>query len=102
MTFYDFIQIMPPQDDKEIISFTSFCKVDASFPKTNDPAKLAIYLYLKLNPQQTTGFQKLLMLYYHFKPENLPKRAFAREDMSLATINLIITLQNASEDYHWN
>lgn len=100
-TFYDFIATLEPGDDATR-KFISMCKIDDDFPKTNDPAKLACYLYLKLDPKLTTAFQELLMLYHHMHPERLPKRAFIREDMALATINIIVSLQNASAEYKWN
>lgn len=101
-TFYDFVCAMPSQSDKAINTFVSMCKVDELFPKTNDTAKLACYLYLKLDEQATGAFQKLLMLYCQMHPERLPKRALAREDMALSTINLIVSLQNASAEYKWH
>ncbi len=62
-TFYDFVCDMPLQTNEPINTFISMCKVDEHFPETNDTAKLACYLYLKLDEQATEAFQKLLMLY---------------------------------------
>ncbi len=101
-TFYNFICSMPVQEDAYTNKFISMCKIDEDFPRSNDPAKLAIHLYLKLDPKMTTTFQRLLMLYHKVHPERLPKRAFARQDMALATINIIVSLQNASTEYKWN
>ncbi len=101
-TFYDFITTLPTQEDPHCAKFISMCKVDTDFPRTNDPSILAIYLYLKLDDKLTEAFQKLIMLYQYEHPERLPKRAFIRQDMALATINLIVYLQNASAEYKWH
>lgn len=98
-TFLDFICTLTFQNDEATNTFIATAVHDANFPKTNDPAKLACYLYLKLNPIQTMVFQKLLVMYHATHPDRLPKRAFATDGMALNTINLIIGLQNASAEY---
>lgn len=99
MHFIDFIKTAPKQLDKHILSVVELIINDKNFPKTGDPAKLAIHLYLKLDEKQTTAFQQLLMIYRRVPNNKLPKRAIAREDMFLDALNLIVNLQNCDSDY---
>lgn len=101
-TFYDFVSTASAPKNKEFNKFVSLCKADSGFPKTNDPAVLACYLYMKLDNKMTLAFQQALMFYHQMHPERFPQRAFARQDMALSTINLIINLQNASSEYKWH
>lgn len=101
MNFIDFVKALPPQPDKRVSSFVEYAKKDKNFPLTSDPAKLAVYLYMKLNYPQTYGFQNCLMIYSHTPGNELPKRFFEREDMALMAINIIISLQNFDSDYKW-
>jgi hypothetical protein len=101
MNFVDFVRSIPAQEDQRLMAFVSFVKQDKNFPQTNDPAKLAIYLYLKLDHGMTTTFQNCLMLYSKIPNNKLPKRFFGRADMPLMAINLIVSLQNFDSDYPW-
>lgn len=101
MHFIDFVKTAPDQPNKELQAIIDLIKNDAEFPKSSDPSKLAIYLYLKLNGKQTTAFQQLLMIYSQM-PNKLPKRATAREDMLLDAINLVVNLQNSDSDYKYH
>ncbi len=102
MNFIDFIRTFPPQGDKRLQSFIDLAKNDMDFPPTSDPSKLAIYLYKKLNPVQTTAFQNCLMIYSKLPDNELPKRFFGRADMPLMAINIIVSLQNFDSEYPWN
>ena len=104
MHFYEFIKSLEPQEDEHIIKLIMWIKNDKTFPKnTSDPSVLAIYLYLYLNEEQTTAYQKLLMLYRHLVPNHkLPKRSTSREDMFLQAINLIVCLQNNDSNYKYH
>lgn len=68
----------------------SMIRNDNEFPKTADIKSIALYIYKKLNHEQTYAFQKLLMFWKysennHRQPDN-PKE--------LEEINYIIDLQN--------
>lgn len=102
MHFIDFIKTAPKQPNKQLQAVIDLIKNDTDFPKSSDPSKLAIYLYLKLNEKQTTAFQQLLMIYRQMPNHKLPKRAIAREDMFLDAINLIVNLQNSDSDYKYH
>ncbi len=104
MHFYQFTQTLPPQLDQHIIKLITWIKNDTTFPKnTSDPSALAIYLYLHLNEEQTTAYQKLLMLYQHIVPNHkLPKRTTARDDMFNDALNLIVCLQNNDSNYKYH
>jgi len=73
-TFYDFVRTLPKQQDKGINNFIDFVKADKNFPTVNDPAILAIHLYLHLDPVTTTGFQKCMMNIPSNAPQSLSKK----------------------------
>lgn len=102
MSFKEFILAMPSDSDPRLVKFREFVKEDKNFPSTSDPSKLAIYLYLKLDPTLTLAYQNCLMIYSKMPNNKLPKRFFAREDMALMAINIIVSLQNFDSDYKWN
>ena len=104
MHFYQFIQTLTPQQDEHITNLITWIKNDTTFPKnTSDPSVLAIYLYLHFNTNQTSAYQKLLMLYQRLVPKHkLPERTTARDDMFLEAINLIVTLQNNDSNYKYH
>ena len=79
-------------------------KNDTTFPKnTSDPSILAIYLYLHLNIEQTTAYQKLLILYQSTTPKHkLPERTTAHDDMFNDALNLIVYLQNNDSNYKYH
>lgn len=103
MHFYKFIQSLPTQQDEHINKLITWIKNDNTFPKnTSDPSTLAIYLYLHLNIEQTTAYQKLLMLYQQTIPNHkLPPKTTARNDMFLEALNLIVYLQNNDSNYKY-
>ena len=102
MNFKDFIQSLPKQDDKVINNFIDLVKNDANSPSGSEPSKLAIYLYQLLNIEQTTAFQKLLLLYGSMPFNQLPKRYHHNQGMSIMAVNIIVALQNFDEDYPYN
>ena len=105
MHFYEFITTQLKQkQEKYIQQVIDLIKNDPAFPKDNsDPTTLAIHLYLTLNEEQTTAFQKLLMIYRTVvKDAKFPKRTTAREDMFLQALNLIVFLQNNDSNYKFH
>ena len=105
MHFYEFISSqLKKGQDKYIQQVIDLIKNDSSFPKDNsDPTALAIHLYLTLNEEQTSAFQKLLMIYKTITPNHkFPKRTIAREDMFLSALNLIVNLQNNDSNYKYH
>ena len=102
MNFYQFITTqLPSGQDVFIQQVIDLIKNDPTFPKhTSDPAQLAIHLYLKLNANQTSAFQKLLMTYEYSVPKHdFPERTTAREDMFTDALNIIVFLQNNDSRY---
>jgi hypothetical protein len=98
MNFAEFVKSLPKQKNKTLNSFIAFVKKDEHFPASSEPTKLALYLYKQLNPELTTGFQKLL-LFYSMAPYNqLPKKCEDHE-MMLMAVNIIVGLQNFDTDY---
>ena len=102
MNFPDFVKSLPKQEDKAANSFIDLVKNDPNFPNTSEPSKLAIYLYQRLNIEQTTAFQKLLLFYGSMPFNQLPKKCQHREDTMLMAVNIIVALQNFDEDYPYN
>jgi hypothetical protein len=102
MHFIEFIRSVPDGQDKKVQAFINLAKADKDFPMTSDPSKLAIYLYQKLNPETTHGFQVCMMIYSKERKNKLPKMCFGRDDMMLHAINVIVGLQNFDSDYKWN
>jgi len=100
MTFRDYILMMPEQPDKGISEFIEFAKKDSDFPNTSDPKVLCEYLYLKLNPELTTSFQKMFLFFEQVEPNNeLPKMYVGNKMLLMNDINYIIDLQNNDPKY---
>ncbi len=99
MHFIDFIKTLPKQQDERVQQAIDLFVQDKDFPKHSNPSKLAIYLYLKLDEELTSTYQKLLLFYAHQKNNKLPKRCFAREDMLLHAVSMITFLQNFDPDF---
>ena len=68
--FIDFVRLFPLQEDDEINSFMTYAKGVPNFRITSDPIKLCEYLYKKLNPIQTIGFQKTYLLFASVAKKN--------------------------------
>ena len=101
MHFKEFVKTMIGQTDPKVKAFANIVIADKDFPQSSDPSKLAIYLYKKLDPDLTRGFQFCLMVYSKMPDNKLPKMCFGREDMMLDAINLIVGLQNFDSEYKW-
>ncbi|MCP4121760.1 MAG: hypothetical protein GY751_08395 [Bacteroidetes bacterium] len=95
MNYYDFIRDLPTQEDDNLNQVIDIILKDTSFPKTDDLEKLAEHLYLKLNPDLTTAFQRSLML-WQFALNDYKQP----QDVGLLNqINYIVDLQNNDPDY---
>ena len=100
MDFISFVRTQALQNDPGINAFVAIARADENFPASSDPIKLAQYLYLKLNPQATLGFQKMFMIYAQFEPSNqIPPQYKKDQGKMLEAINLIIDLQNKDSNY---
>lgn len=100
MNFKEFIHLVPQQLDPGIISFVEYVKSDSNFPTSSDPVVLGKYLYLKLNEQQTTGFQKIFIVYAQFEKKNeLPEKYEGNQNELLNGVNTIVQLQNSDPEY---
>jgi len=100
MSFKDYINEMPDQEDIGLSSFLFFAKNDSNFPNSSDPVLLSKYLYLRLNETQTTGFQKLFIFYANFEQNNdVPKKYIGNQDELLNGVNTIVGLQNNDPNY---
>jgi hypothetical protein len=92
MTLKEFILSAPQQDDENINHVLDLLKAEKDLPETVESISKAIYL--KLNTQQTTAFQKTVMMY--FFAENNYQQPTAQ---NLDKINFIIDLQNDDVNY---
>lgn len=101
MHFIEFLRSLPVGQDKRVQAFLELAKNDKDFPLTSDPSKLSIYLYQKLDPELTRGYQFCLMMYSQMPNNKLPKMCLGREDMMTHAMNLIVGLQNYDSDYKW-
>ncbi|MFA6925271.1 MAG: hypothetical protein WC223_13580 [Bacteroidales bacterium] len=100
MDFLTFIKQNAKQEDKDILSFIEAIKKIDSVPVSSDPRLLGRYLHLKLNHQQTLGFQKCMMFYKATCENNeLPAELQNDEMAFLNAINLIVELQNNNPNY---
>lgn len=100
MNFISFIRNLPQQDDPGLNGFLTIAKSDPDFPGTSDPLKLAKYIYLKLSPENTLGFQKSLMIYFQLEPTNqIPPKYKNSPDKFLEAINFILKLQDNDPMY---
>ena len=62
MNFKEYINNLPVQSDSGINDFIQIVKSSEDFPNTSDPIKLCDFLYLKLDENQTTCFQKTFII----------------------------------------
>lgn len=100
MNFISFVKALPKQDDSSLNGFLDIAKSDSNFPNSSDPIKLAQYLYLQLNPEQTLGFQKMLMIYFQVEPANqIPPKYKNDQELYLKAINYILSLQDNDTNY---
>jgi len=98
--FIDFVRVLPEQEDKGIKRFIGFAKETKNFRLTSDPKKLAEYLYKKLDPETTTGFQKTFLMFAELAPKNdIPKQYLKDQAAMLEGVNHILTLQNNDPNY---
>ena len=86
-------------EDKDILSFIEKLKQLESVPNFSDPRNLGRYLHLKLNNQETQGFQKCLQLYKSNNQNELPKELQNDELAFIDAIKLISELQNNNPNY---
>lgn len=102
MTFIDFIRNIPLQEDPSISRFLKWGRNDNSFPKSSDPKVLGQYLYMKLDPDLTMAFMKMIMFYSQVEPNNeIPSKYKSNDNLFLEALNHIIDLQNKDKNYHW-
>jgi len=100
MDFLTFVKQNSKQEDKDIVSFIEVVKKNDGVPISSDPRLLGRYLHLKLNRQQTLGFQKCMMFYKATCKDNeLPTELQNNEMAFLDAINLIVELQNNNPNY---
>ena len=75
MNFKEYINNLPVQSDSGINDFIQIVKSSEDFPNTSDPIKLCNFLYLKLDENQTTSFQKIFIFFEQFEKSNdIPKK----------------------------
>ena len=100
MNFKDYLNQMPEQGDTGLNSFLHYVKTDRDFPVSSDPVVLGKYLYLKLNEEQTTGFQKLYIFYANFEQNNdVPTKYKNNQEELLNGVNTIVFMQNEDPEY---
>ncbi|MDD5569645.1 MAG: hypothetical protein PHD97_00645 [Bacteroidales bacterium] len=100
MDFLTFVKQNSKQSETDILSFINAIKNIDSIPASSDPRLLGRYLHLKLNHQQTLGFQKCMMFYKAIcKNNELPEELQNDEKAFLGAINLIVELQNNNPNY---
>jgi hypothetical protein len=92
MTLKEFILSAPKQDDESINHVLDLLTGQKDLPE--DVKTISKVIYLKLNPQQTQAFQKIIMMYYF--TENNYQQPTAQ---NLDEINFIIELQNNDVNY---
>ena len=96
MKFITFIQHNESRykEDKDLQSFSWYVKINKSDALlSSNPYILSFFLYNKLNPQQTQGFQKWMMLYYHEPKNMLPKELKNDMEQFAEAVNTIINFQ---------
>lgn len=92
MTLKEFILSLPKQEDESINYVLDLMKKEKNLPEDIETISKAVYL--KLNTQQTTAFQKILMMYF------LSKNNYQQpKNLHLDKINFIIELQNDDVNY---
>jgi hypothetical protein len=84
MHLIQYIKAMQHQPDSTIELLRNKFTDDANFPETSDINILANYVWDKLNNQQTTAYQNILMM-WGFE---------SRTPFSLDDLNLIIDVQD--------
>lgn len=99
--FLTYIKSNPPPDDPAMKSFYTYVEKAPDFPASPDPRVLAVYLYLKLDHQQTKGFQ-LYMIMYKEHPNNQLPKDLRNPTAFLDAINAIVHLQNSDPNYRYS
>ena len=97
MNLISFIKGLPKQDDNGIKDFLDIAKLDSNFPNSSDPIKLAQYLYLQLSPDETLGFQKMLMIYTQSEPSNQVPPKYKNNNAPPISIGNSISMINGSK-----
>lgn len=92
MTLKEFILSAPKQEDESINYVLDLLTSLKDLPE--DVKTISKAIYLKLNPQQTQAFQKIIMMYYF--TENNYQQPTAQ---NLDEINFIVELQNNDVKY---
>jgi len=97
-TYLEVLKTFGKQDDPTTNEVVEFIVNDPSFPNTTNIEQVARYIYLKMDHQQTTAFQKTLMMYFYiindFKQPEDPN--------ILIQINRVVELQNDDPNYQFN
>jgi hypothetical protein len=93
MTLKEFILSAPQQDDESINYVLDLLKAEKDLPETVE--SISKVIYLKLNTQQTTAFQKTVMMYF-FTENNYQQ---PQDPAMLNKINFIVELQNNDTNY---
>ena len=99
MNFISFVKQNHNQKEEALKNFSETVINDKNFPDSSDPRILGKYLYLKLNHQQTLGFQKWMMIYKTMDTNNELPKELNDEQTFLNAINYIVFLQNNDTDY---
>ena len=102
MNFITFLreEIDHQYGQRDVDAFYDFAINDETFPNSSDPVKLAKYLYLKLTPQETLGYQKFFGIYTQICTSNqVPPKCKNDKEYFLRAINYIVKLQNNDPNY---
>ncbi|NII26639.1 hypothetical protein HB364_16235 [Pseudoflavitalea sp. X16] len=93
MRFLTFVKQNANQEDPALKSFARFF-INTQPPQlSSDPRILAVYLYGRLNPQQTKGFQVFMILYRQEGKNQLAPDLKNDDQAFLEAINRIVYFQ---------
>ncbi len=94
MRFLSFVKQNSDQNHPALKSLIRYALNDKKFPLSSDPRIIALYLYSRLDHNQTKGFQAFMMLYKKMEPKNqLPAELKNDDQAFLDAINVIVHLQ---------
>ena len=99
MDFQAFVKQLTKTQDSDIQDFIDIYKICEFAPVNSDPRVLARYLHLKINKKQTSGFQKLMVLYRENKNNELTSSLKADDLAFQEAIHYIEELQKSNPDY---
>ena len=96
MTYRDFVVNVLPlsKTDDRLDRIIELVKLDSNFPNTYNIKVLAKYLYQKLCPDLTLGFQRSLIIW-----KELTNPVMAADPLFMALVNEVVRLQNEDSMY---